>query len=108
MFEASWIWLVGAALASILGFAWLALAMDGHWHQVYGDAGRPTGWRNILRMFGAAGLLVSAALCFVADHPAMAALVWVMLLAASAPLIALTLAWKPRLLRIVWPCRVRA
>ncbi|HEY9101594.1 DUF3325 family protein [Chitinimonas sp.] len=43
-------------------------------------------------------LLISALLCFQADRPSMAILVWLMLLAGSAPVIAVMLAYKPRLL----------
>jgi len=48
-------------------------------------------------------LLISALLCFQADRPSMAILVWLMLLAGSAPVIAVMLAYKPRLLRVLWP-----
>ncbi|MFT3720537.1 DUF3325 domain-containing protein [Pseudorhodoferax sp.] len=103
MSEPSWMWLAGAALANVVGFAWLALAMDGHWRQVHGGTRPAPGVRIMLRMLGTAGLLVSAGLCLVADVPSMAALVWVMLLAAAAPVVALALTWRPRLLRAVWP-----
>jgi len=106
MLEQAWICLAGAAVANVIGFAWLALAMDAHWRQVHEGVPLTAGARITLRMLGAAGLLISAVLCFIADRPSMAALVWVMLLAASAPLIALTLACRPRLLRFVWPWAV--
>jgi hypothetical protein len=38
-----------------------------------------------------------------ADRASMAVLVWLMLLAGTAPLIAFTLAWRPQLLRLLWP-----
>jgi len=50
-----------------------------------------------------AGLAASAALCFIADRPSMAVLVWVMLLAGAAVFVALTLARWPRRLRLLWP-----
>ncbi|MBX3664908.1 MAG: DUF3325 domain-containing protein [Burkholderiales bacterium] len=95
--------LVLAALASFAGFAWLALAMEPHWRQVQGRHGPGRKARLVLRVLGGVALLLSAVLCFIADRPSMAVLVWIMLLAASAPMIGLTLAWRPVLLRIFWP-----
>lgn len=94
---------VGAAVGAVIGFAWLALAMESHWHQVHGGTEPGPTVRITLRVLGVAGLLASAVLCFIADRPSMAVLVWLMLLAGSAPMIALVLAWRPRLLRVVWP-----
>lgn len=99
--SASWI-LAGAALASVVGFAWLALAMDTHWQQVHGQAAKPALSRRLLRVFGALLLAASLALCLLADHASMAVLVWVMLLAGAAVLIAFVLAWRPRWLRPLW------
>jgi hypothetical protein len=59
--------------------------------------------RGALRTLGGLGLLSSLGLCLLADHASMAVLVWVMLLAGGALLIALTLAWKPEALRVLWP-----
>ncbi|MFT3821810.1 MAG: DUF3325 family protein [Rubrivivax sp.] len=92
-----------AAVAAISGFAWLALAMEVHWHQVHGVATLTCTAQLALRALGVASLTVSALLCFMADRPSMAVLVWVMLLAAAVPLVALALAWRPRLLRAFWP-----
>lgn len=95
-------WLLDGALVAIyLGFAWLALAMDAHWVQVYGR--RPPGPRVpvILRALGAVALLASLALCLAADTIAMAALVWTMALAAGAWAVACTLTWRPRWLRLL-------
>ncbi|GAB3262213.1 DUF3325 domain-containing protein [Chitinimonas naiadis] len=103
MKEALWICQLGAAVATIIGFAWLSLAMDGHWQQVHGGTTPARKVRTTLRALGAASLITSAALCFIVDRPTMAMLVWLMLLAGSAPLIAVTLAFRPRLLRLVWP-----
>jgi hypothetical protein len=95
--------LAGAVLLSIAGFAWLALAMDAHWQQVRGS-GRPTpGTRILLRVAGGMALLLSLVLCNLPDHATIASLVWVMALTAGALLVAFTLAWRPRLLRMLWP-----
>jgi hypothetical protein len=94
--------LAGAALAAVLGFAWLALAMDTHWQQVHGQAAAPTLSRRLLRVLGSLLLAASLMLCLQADHASMAVLVWAMLLAGSAVLIAFVLAWQPRWLRLLW------
>lgn len=99
-----WIALILAALSCFAGFAWLALAMNVHWQQVMATGSAPSApVRKILRVLGWLGLLVSAMFCFIADRPSMAALVWLMLLAACAPSIGMLLAWRPQLLRIFWP-----
>lgn len=95
--------LIGACAAALAGFAWLALAMQEHWQQVYGENGQPHPNQVLLRMFGVGALLVSGILCFVADRPSMAALVWILFMAFGSVTVALILAWKPRLLRIVFP-----
>lgn len=90
-------WLLTAALASCtLGFAWLALAMEGHWTQVRGAETLSPGLQRLLRVLGALALAGSLALCLRADHGSMAVLVWVMLLAASALIVAFTLSWRAR------------
>ena len=105
--HATWL-LLAAALSTVAGFAWLALAMDVHWRQVLGGEGPGAGARRLLRALGAAGLAVSAVLCFGADRPSMAALVWVMLLAAGAVTVTLALAWGPGVLRVFWPASRQA
>jgi hypothetical protein len=96
--------LAAALLSGGAGLAWLALAMDVHWRQM--RTGAPLTRRKaiLLRSLGVSALVVSLVLCLAADHATMAALVWVMSLAGSALTIALTLAWRPRALRVlvVW------
>ncbi len=98
----SWILLCLAAISCLAGMAWLALAMEPHWKAVHqaSSAVRPA---RLLRQLGCIGLGVSAVFCFMADRPSMAVLVWVLLLAASAPSIGMVLAWRPQLLRAFWP-----
>jgi hypothetical protein len=57
-----------------------------------------------MRMLGVMGLLLSLGLCLNADYASIAALVWIMSLAAAALAVAFTLAWRPRMLAplIVW------
>ena len=52
-------------------------------------------------MLGSLG--ASLALCLAVDHASMAALVWVMGLAASALAVAFTLTWRPRWLAALMP-----
>jgi hypothetical protein len=89
---------VVALLANVTGLAWLALSMDVHWEQVRGPAPLTRGTVVLLRWLGAAVVVASLAVCLSVDHGSMASLVWFMVLAGSALTIALTLAWKPRLL----------
>lgn len=86
-------------LASLIGMAWLALAMDVHWQQVRpADAHTPAIARR-LRACAIAALAASLALSLTADHPSMAALVWPLTLATSALAVAQTLSWRPHWLR---------
>lgn len=90
------LWLALGFACAFAGLAWLALAMEGHWAQVRGTPAAPPRTVRTLRAMGAAALLVSLALCLVADRASMAALVWVMQLAVGAVAVALLLAWRPR------------
>lgn len=87
-----------ALVANLTGLAWLALSMDVHWEQVRGPVPPARGTVVLLRWLGAAVVAASLAVCLSVDHGSMASLVWFMVLAGSALLIAFTLAWKPRLL----------
>lgn len=98
-----WIALILACISSLMGFAWFALAMNSHWQQVMKTGSPNAHVRKTLRILGCLGLLLSAVFCSLADRPSMAFLVWIMLLAAAAPAIGMLLAWRPHLLRIVWP-----
>jgi hypothetical protein len=95
--------LAAALAASVLGMAWLALAMESHWEQVRGTAPLPARTVRALRLLGTVGLGASLALCLAVDHASMAALVWVMGLAASALAVAFTLTWRPRWLAALMP-----
>ena len=95
--------LAAALAASVLGMAWLALAMETHWEQVRGTAPLPARTVRALRLLGTVGLGASLALCLAVDHASMAALVWVMGLAASALAVAFTLSWRPRWLAALMP-----
>lgn len=85
-----------AFAASVIGFAWLALAMESHWSQVRGTHHVPA--VRALRVLGVSALAASLALCLAADHPSMAALVWIMALTTGALVVTFTLSWRPRLL----------
>lgn len=93
-----------AAVVTFLGLAWLALGMATHWEQVH-RVGSPSRW---IRWAGVAALGLSLGLCLAADHPSMAALVWLMLLAASAVGVAMALSSRAHWLRWVWPATAKA
>jgi hypothetical protein len=90
--------LFAALVCSILGMAWLALAMDTHWRQVRSTQGPNRQTAILLRAVGSLALALSLILCLRTDHASMASLVWVMMLAGGALGVAFTLAWRPRLL----------
>lgn len=95
-------WLLFAAvLCNVVGFAWLAFAMDVHWRQVRGSLALARKTLVLLRSIGAAALALSLFLCLRVDHVSMAALVWIMSLAASALIVALMLAWRPGWLAVL-------
>ena len=96
--------LLSAGFACALaGMAWLALTMEEHWQRASGRA--PLGRAGVLaqRTLAAAALGASLGMALLADHPTMAALVWIMELGASALGVALALAWRPRALRLFVP-----
>ncbi len=95
--------LAAAMLASAAGMGWLALAMEPHWGQVFGGRARRRGTIRGLRLAGGLALVLSLCLCLGADHPSMAALVWIMTLAAAALTITFTLSWRPASLRWLLP-----
>jgi hypothetical protein len=99
--ENAWLWISFAA--TFVGLGWLALAMDTHWQQARGPGIPCASTRRLLRVLGAMALTLSLWACFLADHPTMAPLVWIMGLAVSAASIAMILAWRPRLLAVLWP-----
>jgi hypothetical protein len=93
--------LLAALLASLAGLGWLALAMESHWEQVCAPVPLTRATRRGLRLGGWLALGLSLLLCLAVDHASMAVLVWVMSLAAAALLLAFTLAWRARWLRVL-------
>ncbi len=87
--------LIAAWACCVLGFAWIALAMDVHWREVARTALRRSQQMK-LRVAGVAALSVSLLLCLTVDHASIASLVWVMMLAAAALTVTFTLAWRAR------------
>src|SRR5262245_45136253 len=86
--------LAAALIASTFGMAWLALAKPAHWLQVRGAEPLMASRQRVLRMLGVTSLGASLLLCLFADHPSMAALVWIMSLAAAALSVAFAFAWR--------------
>ncbi|MCR2747841.1 DUF3325 domain-containing protein [Limnobacter parvus] len=97
-------YLAMAVVLSLLGMCWLALSMDVHWAQTRQIAladNKPP--RKLLKVLGSLALLLSLALCLLADRPSIAVLVWVMLMAGSAAFLAWGLSKKPQVLKVCWP-----
>lgn len=89
-----------ATLAAGAGMAGFALSQPMHWARVAASEGAAAPRvRRGLRGAATLCLAASLVLCLAADHPTMAVLVWVMLLALAAAAVALLLAYRPRLLR---------
>lgn len=95
--------LAAAMVVCICGMAWFALSLDAHWRQLRLLSPSRALVRQ-LRLLGWSSMVISLLLCLAADHASMAALVWVMTLAAAALVVAFTLAWRPSLLAplIAW------
>lgn len=95
--------LSAALIANVVGMGWFALSMDVHWHQVHGSVPRRHRTTRPLRVAGAFALLASLGLCLAVDHASMASLIWVMSLTAAALIVAFTLTWRARWLRLLAP-----
>jgi hypothetical protein len=99
------LWLAISFFGSLVGMGWFALALEVHWQQVHSSVPLTSGTQRRLRVLGALALAVSLTASFLADHPSMAPLTWIMGIAAAALSIALILAWRPRALRVLMPWR---
>lgn len=95
--------LLFAFVLALAGMGWLALAMEVHWEQVYGEVACSPGLGRRLRWLGGLSLLGALMLCLAVDHATMAALVWFMTLAAAALVVAFTLSWRARWLAVLLP-----
>ncbi|MEN9892388.1 MAG: hypothetical protein RLY78_2683 [Pseudomonadota bacterium] len=88
-----------AVLASLCGFALLALGQDRHWSAVTGlDEGQRVPSAQ-LRGSGLAAQAVACALWVIAEGPGFGALLWGVSTTAAAMTIALTLTWRPQWLK---------
>ena len=95
--------LLFAVLACYTGFACLALAMPDYWARAGGDANDHGRRRHRLRLSGALMLCLALAICIWRDGVSFGAILWIILLTASASAVAFTLTWRPRLL--LWRSR---
>ena len=92
--------LLGVAfLLAASGLTWFAFALERHWRQIFETAPLAPSTSRRLRLAGSAALVGSLLACLRTDHATMASLVFVMLLAAAAVLVAMLLAWRPHWLR---------
>ena len=94
--------LSAAWLASVVGMGWLAVSMPGHAQQVW-ERIPSSAMARLLRWLGVAGIIAALGLCLAVDHASMAVLVWVMASTGASLLVAFTLAWRPRWLRVLAP-----
>ncbi|HXD35922.1 MAG TPA: DUF3325 domain-containing protein [Rhodanobacter sp.] len=94
--------LSAAWLASVAGMGWLAVSLPVHAQQVW-ERIPASAMTRLLRCLGVAGIVAALALCLAADHASMAVLVWVMSSTGASLLVAFTLAWRPRWLRLLAP-----
>jgi hypothetical protein len=90
---------LAAALTALVGMAWLALAKETHWRQVFGDPPLRKPVVRRLQGLGALALAASLALRLAVEPASMAVLVWVMTSTAAALAVAFTLGWRARWLR---------
>ncbi|WP_412179881.1 DUF3325 domain-containing protein, partial [Variovorax paradoxus] len=88
--------LAAALAANLVGAGLFALSMDVHWEQARPGTAYPVRMARVLRVLGAACLVVSLLLCLRVDHVSMASLVWFMALAGAALAVTFTLSWRPR------------
>lgn len=78
---------IALAIAT-LGMASLALTIDAHWRQLFGQRAQARITRILLRAVGAALVAGALGVCTAADPFMMAILVWPMLLMVGAGLVA--------------------
>lgn len=92
---------IAAIFLTLLGMACLSLSLPSHWRQVTGmETSLPSAAERLrLRVVGYCSLAVAFLLCLAADHPSMAVLVWVMLLALAAKSVASILSWRQHWLK---------
>jgi len=87
-----------AFACSVCGMGWLSLGLESHWVQVFGSAPRFASGARGLYLLGTMAHAGSLVLLMLVEEPSVAVVVWVMTLTASAFLIAVTLAYRPRVL----------
>lgn len=96
-----------AMLSSYMGFACLALAMPRHWAQAGGQRLRAMPPHRSLRGCGLGLLSVAYALIVYRDGPGFGSVLSVVLFCGAALAVALTLAFRPRMLLPWGVCRGR-
>ena len=91
------LYLLLASGLTFIAMCWLALSLPSHWKQV--AEGKPHSKR--LKIAGWLTLAASGMSCLLADHPSMAVLVWLMLIAGAAFCVGMLLSYRPLLLRLL-------
>jgi hypothetical protein len=90
--------LILACATSVLGFCLLALGQERHWNTVTSFEVNMRKGHRFLFWTGLSGQLFALPLMIYSQGPGFGALLWGVLLTATASLVAFTLAWRPRLL----------
>jgi hypothetical protein len=90
--------LIAALLFALGGCILLALSQQRHWKTVMGRSSRP---RRLLRTAGWSLIAMSLAAVILREGVSFGTLVWPMVVGAAALTTAVTLSWRPRLLRPV-------
>lgn len=91
--------LLAVFLASYIGFAFLALSQDRHWHHVGGTRHCPRLVARLLRVAGYGLLAAAFAFALVRDGAAFGSLLWATMISIGALLVVATLSWRAHWLR---------
>ncbi len=90
---------IALSLAAYLGFVLLALGQARHWRAASEAAAPGRIGKLALRIAGGVSLSLALCLALFRDGPSFGALLWTTVISVAALVVALTLSWRPRLLR---------
>lgn len=91
-----------ACLAGTVGMGWLALSQARNWRAVMTGSmpGKVARW---FRIAGWSAIFASLILCILRDGGSFAVILWPLILAVSAFVIAMALTYKPAVLKVLHP-----
>lgn len=93
--------LFAVLLAGYMSFAGLAVAQERNWRRAGGENRPSTARTLVLRIAGAAGLILALVAALVRDGPSFGALLWITSLSLSALAVTATLTWRAHWLRLL-------